>query len=306
MPQAAPGQHFREGMSLVEAVKQFGDEEAAEQWFIEARWPSGIACPDCGSLAVNCITSRRPAPFRCTDCRRAFSIKTGTVMQGSNLPLGKWGLAMYLLTTNLKGVSSMKLHRDLGITQKAAWHLAHRIRKAWERPQGPFAGPVEVDETYVGGRKKRGVPGRGPVGKAPVAGVKDRVTKRVSATPVARPTRGILEEFIGERVDIRATVYTDDFPAYRRLPHRHETVRHSTGEYVRGRAHTNGIESFWSMLKRGYVGTYHQMSRKHLGRYVAEFTGRHNDRPADTVEQVRHLAQGMAGKRLRYRDLIAK
>ena len=141
MSQNAPGKHYRDGIPLVEAVKRFGDEETAEKMFIDARWPDGIACPKCSSLMVKVSPTRKPAPFRCYDCWTDFSVKTGTVMQGSNLSLSKWALAAYLMTTSLKGVSSMKLHRDLGITQKSAWHLAHRIRKAWETDKGLLLAP---------------------------------------------------------------------------------------------------------------------------------------------------------------------
>ncbi len=306
---AAPGKHFRQGLTLVEAVRRFSDAAAVERLFIEARWPDGIRCPACASDAVAARRTGKPAPYRCRACRKDFSIKTGTVMQGSNLPLETWALAAYLMTTNLKGVSSMKLHRDLGITQKSAWHLAHRIRRAWEENRGPFAGPVEVDETYVGGKEGnkplgRRTPGAGGgFGKAIVAGVKDRPTNRVSAAVVTRTDSRTLKGFVGQRIRRGAAIYTDDHAAYRGLPN-HTALNHSVSEYVRGQAHTNGVESFWSLMKRGYHGTYHHMSRKHLGRYVTEFAGRHNDRPADTLDQVRHLARGLVGKRLRYRDLI--
>ena len=215
------------------------------------------------------------------------------------------------MTTNLKGVSSMKLHRDLGIGQKAAWHLAHRIRTAWESDNGLFAGPVEVDETYVGGRERnrhasqRRNAGRGPVNMTPVAGARDRDTNQVSSSPVPNTRRVTLEEFIDDRVSDEAMVYTDGHASYHALSN-HETVRHSAGEYVRGEVHTNGIESHWSMLKRGIMGTYHHLSDKHLHRYTTEFDGRHNDRSLDTVDQVRRIMSGLVGKKLRYVDLIAE
>ncbi len=220
-------------------------------------------------------------------------------MHGSKLPLKTWGMALYILTTNLKGVSSMKLHRDLDVTQKTAWHLAHRIRKAWKHDNQPFAGPVEVDETYIGGKErnkhesKRLRAGRGTVGKVAVVGARDRETGRVSTAAVE------------SRTEPSAQVYTDEAAAYRGLDRSHEAVSHSAREYVHGMAHTNGIESHWAMLKRGFVGVYHQMSVKHLPRYVAEFEGRHNSRPLDTMEQMSVVAHHMEGKRLRYVDLIA-
>ena len=148
------GKSYRKGISLIEAVEMFSDPDFTEAWFVEQRWPNGIACPDCGSVNIQHRRTRKPQPFRCNDCRKDFSVKTGTIMHASKLPLKAWGIALYILVTNLKGVSSMKLHRDLGVTQKTAWHLGHRIRKAWENDTGLFSGPVEVDETWVGGKER--------------------------------------------------------------------------------------------------------------------------------------------------------
>ena len=206
----------------------------------------------------------------------------------------------------------MKLHRDLGITQRSAWFLAHRLREAWDTYGSMFAGPVEVDETYIGGREKNKHSkdklraGRGTVGKATVVGAKDRESNRVSAAVVDLPDTKTLHGFVQHRAALGATVYTDDAAAYRGMRGiEHEAVKHSVGEYVRAQAHTNGIESFWSMLKRGYHGTYHQMSAKHLQRYVNEFAGRHNAREKDTIEQMDSVVAGMVGKRISYRSLIS-
>ncbi len=307
---SGPGRSERKGITLVEAVRRFGDDAKAEAWFIERRWPNGVRCPECDSLAVSPRKNRKPMPFRCRSCSKDFSVRSGTVMHSSKLGLGKWAIAMYLMSTNLKGVSSMKLHRDLGITQKSAWHLAHRIRESWDDFRAQFGGPVEVDETYMGGKEsnkhesKKLHAGRGTVGKTPVVGMKDRETNRIDARVVNSTDKRTLQGFVYSRTTRDATVYTDEAAAYRGILRSHEAVKHSAKEFVRGMAHTNGIESFWATLKRGFDGVYHQMSPKHLFRYLNEFEGRHNRRALDTEAQMSAMFRGCIDKRLRYEDLI--
>ena len=242
-------------------------------------------------------------------------------MRGSTLGYRKWLLALFVMLTNLKGVSSVKLHRDLKIRQPSAWHLAHRIREAWDTgSEIPLSGDVvEVDETYVGGKernkhydrklppKKRIWRGQGETGKAIVVGAKDRENNQLRARVVTGARKTMLVPFIRQSVLGGSTVYTDKLKSYENLDgYEHESVNHQAKEFVRGEVHTNGIESAWAMLKRTYMGTYHRWSHKHAHRYLAEFTGRHNMRQEDTMVQLVLLARAMFGRRLRMRDLTAK
>ena len=319
---SGPGKSHRRGITLIDLVRMFPDEAAAREWFEHVRWHDGRACPKCGSTRTVPVTGERPMPYRCMDCRGHFSIKTGTVMQSSKLPLQKWAFGIYLMSTSLKGVSSMKLHRDLGISQKTAWMLVHKIREGFMGPghgDGPgLSGTVEVDETYIGGKrrnmsnaKRRALSdtGRGAVGKAAVVGIKQR-GGAVVARPVPNVGAADLIPFVESHAAPGSTVYTDENAVYAGLAtplngYEHATVTHSVGEYVRGQAHTNGVESFWALLKRGYNGTYHKMSPKHLGRYVTEFAGRHNIRDMDTLAQMVAIAQGLDGRLLPWRALKA-
>ena len=307
----APGKHYRKGMTLTEAAVRFSNEAEVEQMFIDARWPKGIACPQCDSHNIQHRASRKPAPFRCRDCRKDFSVKTGTVMESSKLKLGKWALTAYLMSTSLKGVAALHLHRDIGVSYPTAWFLEHRIREALGlEPSERFDGPVEVDETYVGGKEankhesKKLKAGRGTVGKTAVVGAKDRATNKVVMSPVQSTDKETLTGFIDAHVEPGATIYTDEHGGYSGLPN-HESVAHGAKEYVRGGVHTNGIESGWSLFKRGIYGTYHHISPKHTGRYAAEFAGRHNIREFDTETQITMIIAQMVGRRLKWKDLIA-
>ncbi len=306
MARKAPGKAHREGITLIQMMDMFPTEEAATEWFEEVIWPNGRHCPKCGSDRTR-DASHKKMPYWCSDCRSYFSVKTGTAMQRSKIPLRKWAIAIYLCLTSLKSVSSMKLQRDLGVSQPTAWFMLHRIREAWgDEGNGPFDGPVEVDEAYFGGKRKELAEiGRGAVGKMAVVGAKDRATNQVHAEVVEATDKATLHDFVDDMTDPDTVVYTDDASVYNGIPNPHESVKHSVSEYVRGMAHTNGIESFWSMLKRAHKGTFHKMSPKHLQRYVSEFAGKYNIRESDTLDQMRDTVARLVGRNLLWRDLIA-
>ena len=312
-----PGRDYREGISLVQLIEMFPDDEAARKWFEERLWPNGPRCPRCRSKNVTTVKGHRSQTHRCRDCkgRPLFCVRTGTVMASTKLGYREWVIALYLFVTNLKGTSSMHLHRDLGIGQLAAWHLGHRIREAWSGDDTPpFDGEVEADETHMGGKRRwmhaeRSGPlldlyGRGFGSMTTVAGVRERDTGRIHARVVPASNKKTLHGFVHQVTAPGSTLYTDEAGGYMGVEREHKTVNHKVGQYVDGQASTNGLESFWSQLKRGYHGTFHYLSAKHLDRYVSEFAGRHNNREADTLDMMGALAASMAGKRLRWKDLV--
>ena len=312
MAYKAPGKSHRDGLTLVQMMDMFPTEEGAVAWFESVLWPDERCCGKCGSMRTREVPNAKPMPYWCTDCRSYFSVRTGTPIARSNVPMRKWAIAIYLCLTSLKSVSSMKLRRDIGVSQPTAWFMLHRIREAWAcENDDPFNGPVEFDETYFGGERRnmsnaerKEATGRGPVDMTAVVGAKDRATNQVSAKVVQDTAKATLHDFVADNAEPDAVVFTDDAAAYEGIPNPHETVKHSVSEYVRGMAHTNGIESFWSMLKRAHKGTFHKISPKHLQRYVSEFAGKHNIRESGTLVQMRDTVARLIGRNLLYRNLV--
>lgn len=312
-----PHEIVRTGIALPEFFRRWPDDLTAERWFEGRRWPNGPRCSHCGGDNIAKVRERRPMPYRCRGCRRHFSVMSGTVMHGSKLGAQTWLLAIFLILSNSKGRSSVQLAADLGVTQKTAWHLAHRIRAALAEGEMPgFEGPVEADETYIGGkahnmhraRRERlgAMTGRSTVHKTAVAGVKDRSTSRVVAVPVPDVSAESLTGVVAASTELGATVFTDEWRSYRPLRwmgYHHHRIEHGAREYVRGEVHTNGIENYWSHLKRTLVGTYHYWSPEHLGRYVIEHSFRYNRRTRHVTNRMAEAATAMEGRRLTYREL---
>lgn len=304
-------------MSLAELLQKYPDDEAAEEFFVQQRWPDGVACPKCGDCDVIDGANHPDMRFRCRGCWAYFSVKTGTTMEKSKLGCLKWLMAAYLLMANRKGISSIMLGEELAVPQSTAWFLAHRIREGWSEMPAPFEGVVEVDETFVGGleknkhatkkvknRKKNGEPIVGD-GKTVVVGARERATKRVTAQHLPKREHGNIRRFVCDTTDPDAVVYTDEWGGYKKIPRHHYHVNHSEKEYVRDTISTNGIESLWACLKRSYKGVYYYMSPKHMQRYVNECCGRLNMRGLKLEDKLGRLIRGMDGKPLPYAVLTA-
>ncbi len=298
-------------ISAFEFFRRYPNERAAIEYVEQRRWPDGITCAYCESERT---TRQRDYRYhQCKDCRKKFTVRTGTIFERSHISLDKWLYAMYLLQTSRKGISSLQLSKELGITQKSSWFLLHRLREACDIEASPMSGVVEVDETYIGGKrenmsnsKRKELAGRGTVGKAAVLGMRERGGD-VQAEVVDDTTAETLQGKVRENVEAGSTVYTDESKAYWSLDqtYDHGTVKHSVREFVNEMAHTNGIESIWAVLKRGYNGIYHQMSRKHLTRYINEFVFRLNQGNVKipTMTRLDSLIDGSIGKRITYKEL---
>lgn len=298
--------------TLQQAIVYFSDKENAFKFMVELRWPNGITCPRCGSSEHSFISTRHI--WKCKGCKKQFSVKVGTIMEDSALGLDTWLSAMWLIANAKNGISSYEIERSLGVTQKTGWFLLHRIRLAMQAGTiEKLTGTVEVDETYIGGKArnmhkgKRKAKGRGAVGKAIVMGLLERGGKVV--TEVVKDTKKkTVHAQVKDKVAKDANLFTDTFASYTGLEedYIHEAVNHSAQEYVRGVVHTNGIENFWSLLKRCIKGTYIAIEPFHLFRYLDEEAFRYNERKRNDAERFMLVASAVSGKRLTYKKLIAE
>lgn len=297
---------------------QFQDADKGREYLEKLRWPDGPVCPHCeGTEKIYAYNGKahRPGVYKCGHCRKQFTVTVGTLFERSKVPLNQWLMAVYLMCSSKKGISSHQLHRMLDVTYKTAWFMTHRIREAMKDPVftkklGGGGGEVEVDETFWGNKKPKGQKkGRGFDHKEKILSLVDRQTGEVRSFHVPRVNAKTLLPIMKEQIEKDTTVYTDEAAVYVKCNPPvsfhfagHEYVRHGSGEYVRGKIHTNTIEGYFSILKRGLVGTFHHVGPQHLRRYIGEFDFRYNTRKIDDVERTHMALKGIGGKRLYYRD----
>lgn len=307
-----------EPKTLIEAVRHFADLDVCDQYMIQLKWPDGkIICPKCGGDRIGRIATRRKLECRNKECKKQFSAKMNTIFEDSPLPLSVWFVAVWSIANAKNGISSHELARALGITQKSAWFVLHRIRMAMETNSfRKLNGEVESDETFIGGkaanmhadRRAELIQGRGSVGKAVIHGLLERGigedVSTVRAKVVPDTEAGTLIGNVALNVEPDTTVYTDAATSYAPLSPRwfHQWVDHAT-RYVSGRVHVNGLENFWSLFKRSIKGTWTHLATWHLQRYLDEQSWRFNERDHNDGTRFQIIMRGVLGKRLTYRQL---
>lgn len=296
--------------------KVFHDADKARKWLEKHLWPEGRVCGHCGVIGESTPIKTREGWYQCNACRKQFSVTVGTLFERSHIPLNKWLLVAFLMAASKKGISAHQVHRMIGVSYKSTWFMMHRLREAMRElnlpPMGGEGKYVEADETYVGGKERNKHVGKrnrrniGGQGKEIVFALVERGGKVRSRT-VPEVSAKTLRPIMVEQIEKATALMTDDAGQYRHMHKdfaRHEVVNHGILEYVRGDAHTNTIEGYFSILKRGIIGTYHHVSPQHLKRYLAEFDFRYNERAALNVndkERAAKLLTGIVGKRLTYR-----
>jgi transposase-like protein len=299
--------------TLLQAVKEYADADTSLNEVVDSRWPRGVVCPHCAANGPMFLRTRRI--WKCSMCRKQFSIKAGTVFEDSPIGLDKWLPALWMIANCKNGISSWELHRAIGVTQKTAWFMLHRIRLAMQDEQGgKLGGEVEVDETFIGGKARNmhkhkraeKIQGRGPEGKAIVAAVLERGGK-VRAQVMETRKKPDLQAMVREHVEQGSAVYTDALKSYEGLDEfEHQVIDHAVA-YVEGNVHTNGLENFWSLLKRGLKGTYVSVEPFHLFRYIDEQAFRYNNREdKDDFDRFKAALSQIVGKRVTYKALIGK
>jgi transposase-like protein len=302
--------------TLLEAVRHFSDLDVSHEYLVRLKWPDGrITCPKCGGDHVGHIKTRRMFQCRVKDCRKQFSAKVGTIFEDSPLGLDKWFVAVWSIAAAKNGISSHEVGRALGVTQKTAWFMLHRVRLAMQTQSfNKMGGIIEGDETMIGGkakfmhakRRKEKIKGRGGMGKAIVQGLLERGGE-VRCVVVPNQKTGTLQANVRKHVARGSHVYTDALASYVGLDadYVHQMIDHAKA-YVEGMVHTNGMENFWSLLKRCLKGTYVAVAPYHLFRYLDEETFRFNKRKGNDGTRFVDAMMGVVGKRLQYSDLIAE
>jgi transposase-like protein len=292
--------------------KHFSDEDAARELLESLRWPNGAVCPKCGGdnpykLTAKATSKRsgRKGLYKCRACRKQFTVTVGTIFEDSHVPISKWLLAIHLLSASKKGMSAHQLHRLLGITYRAAWFVAHRLRHAMKQEPMQLSGTVEMDEMFVGPRRRRVGAKANWDSKTPVVALVER-GGRAHAFPVPMVNHRTLYQAIEKHVAPGTRMITDDFglypPSMTANVTRHDTIKHSDKVYVRGDVHTNTVEGFFGLMRRGIYGSFHHVSVGHLGRYCDEFSFRYNARKMSDGARAALIVDGAEGKRLTYRQ----